>query len=212
LRAIVAPANTAGRAKHLPDDESFMTDWLITSHDPSDLEAVVALVNSAYRGQSAKAGWTDESDYIDGQRTSLADLTAALAAEPAPSLLVVRRQAGGDILACVMIEQVAGADGGKAGYIGMLTVRPDLQAEGLGRVLLEAAEQRARADGAERARMTVVSIRDTLIAWYLRRGYHLTGETQPFPYDDERFGLPRVQGLEFVVLEKALTDNEDRSA
>jgi predicted N-acetyltransferase YhbS len=185
-----------------------MTDWLINPHDPFDLEAVVALVNSAYRGDSAKVGWTDESDYIDGQRTSVADLSADLAADPAPTLLVVRRQAGGDILACVMIEQVAGSDGGKAGYIGMLTVRPDLQAEGLGRTVLEAAERRARADGAERARMTVVSIRDTLIAWYLRRGYHLTGETQPFPYDDERFGLPRVQGLEFVVLEKALADNE----
>lgn len=180
-----------------------MPDWLITPHAPSDLEAVAALVNSAYRGGSAKAGWTHEADYIDGQRTSLADLVADLSGQPAPSLLLLRRQAGGEILACVMIEQLTEPDG-KVGYIGMLTVKPDLQAEGVGRALLEAAERHARANGAARARMTVVQVRDSLIAWYQRRGYHLTGERRPFPYDDERFGQPRVEGLEFVVLEKAL--------
>ena len=182
-----------------------MTDWLITPHDPSDLEAIVALVNSAYRGDGAKVGWAHESDYIDGQRTSVADLAADLAADPAPTLLVARRSGGGEILACVMIERITAPDGGLTGYIGMLTVRPDLQAAGLGRVVLEAAEEYARLAGADRARMTVISIRDTLIAWYLRRGYRLTGERRPFPYGDERFGAPRVAGLEFVVLEKALT-------
>jgi len=181
-----------------------MPDWLITPCVAAEHEAVAALVNSAYRGQSAKAGWANESDYIDGQRTSAADLAAELAADPAPSLLVLRAREGGEILACVMIERVAQAGGGAAGYIGMLTVKPDLQAGGVGRALLEAAENHARAFGARKARMTVVSIRDTLIAWYERRGYRLTGETRPFPYDDERFGKPRVAGLEFVVLEKRL--------
>jgi GNAT superfamily N-acetyltransferase len=183
-----------------------MTQWLITPCQPDELEAVAVLVNSAYRGSGAKAGWTHESDYVDGQRTSVADLQADLAGDPPPRLLVVRRTAGGEILACVIIEMQTDPDGGVAGYIGMLTVRPDLQAEGLGRVLLAAAEDQARADGATRARMTVVSIRDTLIAWYERRGYRLTGETRPFPYDDARFGVPRVQGLTFVVLEKPLAE------
>ena len=181
-----------------------MTDWLITPCAPSDLEAVVALVNSAYRGQSARAGWTHEADYIDGQRTSAADLARDLAAEPAPLLLALRREAGGEILACAMVERIDEPDGRVVGYIGMLTVRPDLQADGLGRDMLAAAERRARLDGADRARMTVVSIRDSLIAWYQRRGYQLTGETRPFPYGDERFGQPRVEDLQFVVLEKAL--------
>ncbi|HEX4179305.1 MAG TPA: GNAT family N-acetyltransferase [Caulobacteraceae bacterium] len=183
-----------------------MTQWLITPHRPSDLESIVALVNSAYRGDSAEVGWTHESDYVDGQRTSLADLQGELAAEPAPKLLVVRQEAGGEIIACVMIERLVDADGGVAGYIGMLTVHPARQADGLGRMVLAAAEDQARADGAMRARMTVVSIRDTLIAWYERRGYRLTGETRPFPYEDGRFGAPRVPDLKFVVLEKPLTD------
>jgi ribosomal protein S18 acetylase RimI-like enzyme len=195
---------TAKPARFRPN---IMTDWLITPYVPEDLAAVADLVNSAYRGQSAKVGWAHESDYIDGQRTSVADLKADLAADPAPDLLVLRREAGGEILACVLIERTTAADGGLAGYIGMLTVNPNLQAEGVGRVLLAAAEAHARVGGATRARMTVVSIRDTLIAWYERRGYRLTGERLPFPYDDERFGKPRVAGLEFVVLEKPLTEN-----
>jgi len=181
-----------------------MPDWLITPYDPCELGAIVALVNSAYRGGSAKIGWAHESDYIDGQRTSVEDLAAELAAEPAPSLLVLRGDAGGEILACVMIERIVEAGGRVVGYIGMLTVKPDLQAGGVGRALLAASEDYARGFGADLARMTVVSIRDTLVAWYERRGYQLTGERRPFPYDDERFGVPRVQGLEFVVLEKGL--------
>ena len=181
-----------------------MTNWLITPHVPAELDEIVALVNSAYRGQSAKVGWAHESDYIDGQRTSVADLKADLAGDPAPDLLVLRRAAGSPILACVLIERIVGAGGGVTGYIGMLTVSPELQDSGVGRALLEAAERHAQAAGATRARMTVVSIRDTLIAWYERRGYHQTGERRPFPYGDERFGKPRVAGLEFVVLEKGL--------
>jgi hypothetical protein len=52
--------------------------------------------------------------------------------------------------------------------------------------------------------MTVIQVRDTLIAWYERRGYSLTGETKPFPYGDDRFGRPLRNDLHFVVLEKTL--------
>lgn len=183
-----------------------MSDWLITPHAPSDLEAIVDLVNSAYRGDGAKAGWTHESDYIDGQRTSLSDLKADLASA---TLFVARQKAGGEILACVMIERATTSDGALAGYIGMLTVKPDLQATGLGRVMLEVAEDVCVGFGAGKAQMTVVSIRDALIAWYQRRGYRLTGETRPFPYGDERFGKPRVEGLTFVVLEKPLSGSAE---
>lgn len=180
-----------------------MTDWLITPAEEADLPAVVALVNSAYRGDGSKAGWTTEADYLDGQRTSLADLTADLAVPSRPTLLVLRQDAAGEILACVLIEPLDKPEG-KAAYIGMVTVNPTLQASGLGRVVLAAAEDHARSFGAKAARMTVVNVRDTLIAWYERRGYRQTGERAPFPYDDARFGLPKRPDLEFVVLEKGL--------
>jgi ribosomal protein S18 acetylase RimI-like enzyme len=184
-----------------------MPDWLITPCETTDLPAVVDLVNSAYRGEGAKAGWTTEADYVDGPRTNLADLTAELTGESAPTLLVLRAKAGGDILACVLVERLARPDGGLSAYIGMVTVRPTLQAGGLGRIMLEAAEALARDWGADRARMTVVSIRDTLIAWYERRGYRRTGERAPFPYGGA-FGTPRVADLEFAVLEKPLTEGD----
>jgi ribosomal protein S18 acetylase RimI-like enzyme len=86
----------------------------------------------------------------------------------------------------------------------MLTVRPDLQDRQLGRTLLAAAEARAAKAGARRIRMTVVGIRDSLIAWYQRRGYGLTGETLPFPYENREIGATRRRDLDFVVLEKTL--------
>jgi GNAT superfamily N-acetyltransferase len=182
-----------------------MTKALITVCDAGDLPAVVALVNAAYRGHGSRAGWTSEANYLDGQRTSLEDLQQELAAETRPVILVRREAPGAEIDACALVERVTKPDGAIVGYIGMVTVRPGLQAGGVGRRMLEAAEAQARAWGAERAQMTVVSIRDSLIAWYERRGYRLTGERRPFPYDDERFGRPRRPDLEFVVLEKPLT-------
>jgi ribosomal protein S18 acetylase RimI-like enzyme len=181
-----------------------MPDWIIAPADSADLPAVVELVNSAYRGVGSKAGWTTEADYIDGQRTSLADLTEDLRGDPTPTLLLLRETPGGEILACALVEPHVEPGAGGYGYIGMVTVKPGLQAGGLGRTMLQAAEDNARALGADRARMTVVHLRDSLIAWYERRGYRQTGERLPFPYDDPRFGLPRVLGLEFVVLEKPL--------
>lgn len=165
----------------------------------SDLPALASLVNSAYRGDGAHQGWTTEAGYIEGQRTDAAILAADLKADPDARLLV-HRDTAGEPLACVWIEP----DGGDAWSVGMLSVRPDLQAAGLGRRLLAAAEAHAKAAGAARARLTVINIRDTLIAWYGRRGYALTGETKPFPYGDERFGRPNRPDLLFVVMEKPL--------
>ncbi len=91
-----------------------------------------------------------------------------------------------------------------AWYLGSLAVAPGLQEGGLGRALLFAAEHWARERGARRVRMSVVNVRDGLIAWYLRRGYHKTGETEDFPYGDNRFGTPLRDDLCFVVLEKDL--------
>jgi ribosomal protein S18 acetylase RimI-like enzyme len=102
------------------------------------------------------------------------------------------------LLGCVWLEPAKG----DTWYLGMLTVTPTLQDRQLGRTMLAAAEAYVVEQGGKRIQMTVVSIRDTLIAWYERRGYRRTGEVRPFPYGDARFGIPRRDDLAFVVLEK----------
>jgi len=171
----------------------------LTPARPDQIEAIADLVNGAYRGETSRQGWTHEDDYIDGQRTS-ADALRQDLRRPGAVLLVLEEPEGAPPVGCVWLEPA----GQGAWYLGMLTVRPDLQANGTGRRLLEQAEAFAAGRGAQRIRMTVVDIRESLIAWYLRRGYELTGEAEPFPYEDARFGEPRRPGLVFVVLEKDL--------
>ena len=86
--------------------------------------------------------------------------------------------------------------------MGLLTVRPELQNQQLGRKLLAAAETYASDRGAKRMRIGVLHVRDTLIAWYERRGYRKTGESEPWPSDDPRVGTPLVENLRFLMLEK----------
>jgi ribosomal protein S18 acetylase RimI-like enzyme len=167
---------------------------------PADLPAIADLVNSAYRGDSSRQGWTTEADYLDGQRTDAESLAQDLAAQEQAVLLTLRDEAQGPLLGCVWLEPAEP----EVWYLGMLTVRPNLQDRKLGRTMLEAAEAYAQGQGAKRVRMTVVAVRDTLIAWYARRGYAPTGERRPFPYEDQRFGEPRRDDLEFIVMERAL--------
>jgi len=166
----------------------------------ADIPAVAALVNSAYRGETSRQGWTTEADYIGGQRTDEASLLKDLADKPDARLLLFRDEPGAELLGCVWLEPA----GAEVWYLGMLTIRPDLQDRKLGRTMLDGAEAEVGSRGAKRVRMTVVNVRDTLIAWYERRGYVRTGETLPFPYDDQLFGEPFRDDLVFVVLEKAL--------
>lgn len=169
--------------------------------ETSDLPQIVALMNIAYRGTGAQAGWTSEESYIDGDRTTGAALTMQLATQPDGLFLVTPAERHTPIVGCVWLEPLAE----KTWYLGSLTVDPTSQNSGLGRKLLESAEQWAIDRGALKMQMTVINIRDTLIAWYERRGYALTGEVRPFPYGDNRFGDPRRNDLAFVVLEKVLT-------
>ena len=104
------------------------------------------------------------------------------------------------MIGCVSVTRKPGGHG----YLGQLTVDPTLQAAGLGKRLIAAAEDAARAFGAEAMEMTVIASRGELIAYYERRGYALTGERRPFPLDDPRFGLPKTRDLEFVVLDRTL--------
>lgn len=165
-----------------------------------DINALHALIESAYRGESARAGWTHEADLLDGQRIDR-DGLAEILDNPSQHLLVADRPDVG-LIGCV---QVTDRDDGFA-YLGLLSVSPSSQATGLGRQLITAAEDFARDQlGAKGMEMTVIQQRGELIAYYERRGYRQTGETRPFPYGDERFGKPRTDALGFVVLAKVLT-------
>ncbi len=166
----------------------------------ADLAAIAALMNAAFRGVGPSAGWNSEAAYIDGDRTSEAHLQEELAAKPESLLLVAEEAVAQRVVGCVSLDPVSP----DTWYVGSLTIDARLQNAGLGRELLTAAEVLARSRQASRMRMKVVNVRDTLIAWYQRRGYHLTGESSPFPYGDTRFGYPRRADLCFVVLEKSL--------
>jgi GNAT superfamily N-acetyltransferase len=156
-----------------------------------DLPALHALIESAYRGDSARAGWTHEADLIEGSRTSVADL-AAIVADPDQCLLMASDEVG--IVGCVQLSLVAP----QRTYLGLVTIDPARQAGGLGRQLIAAAEAHARTRfGAREMEMTVISIRAELIAYYERRGYAPTGETRPFP-------VPLEPPLVLAVLTKSL--------
>lgn len=161
-----------------------------------DVDQLNELVNSAYRGNSSRQGWTTEADLLDGTRTT-PDLIAELLGKPNTTIL--KYVESGQLLACVELRK----DADKL-YLGMLTVSPTLQGKGIGNVLLKAAEGEAKAHGCNKIYMTVISVRESLIAWYKRHGYEETGERKPFAVPDTRWGVPK-QPLEFIVLQKSIS-------
>jgi ribosomal protein S18 acetylase RimI-like enzyme len=164
----------------------------------ADVPALVALVNSAYRGESSRRGWTTEEHLVGGQRTDATAIARDIGAT-GHVILVLRQVA--TLCGCVLLEEKAD----RTCYLGLLTVRPDLQAQGIGRRLLAAGEAWAAEHfGSVYVEMTVVEMRRELIGWYERRGYQLTGEIRPFPYEDKRFGLPKRDDLRFVVLRRRI--------
>lgn len=172
-----------------------MTDLTFREAEPADVADVVALVESAYRGDSSRAGWTTEADLLDGRRTDEAGIAAVLEAPDATLLLAER---DGRTVGCCELRRV-----GELGYFGTFAVDPAIQGGGIGaRLLAHADAEAVRRWGAPALEMTVIAQRGDLIAWYERLGFVATGERRPFPYGDERFGRPRRDDLEFVVLRR----------
>ncbi|MBB5207282.1 GNAT family N-acetyltransferase [Chiayiivirga flava] len=162
-----------------------------------DVPALVTLVTSAYRGDASRAGWTTEADFLAGQRIDAQVLHADIARDLSRVLVAHRDR---ELLACAHICIEDGA-----GYFGMFSVQPALQGAGIGKRMLAEAERIVREDwNATVMRMTVIDIRDELIAFYERRGYRRTGIHKPFPYGDLRFGVPLRDDLRFEILEKTL--------
>lgn len=163
-----------------------------------DIDSLIALVESAYRGEVSRAGWTTEADLLDGQRIDVESLKKTLAA-PDSRILIAEKD--GEMLACCHIEKHLNF----VTYFGMFSVRPGLQGGGIGKLLLAEAEREAREDfDCQRMEMTVIDIRESLINFYERRGYSRTGIHKPFPYGDERFGKPKRDDLRFEILAKDL--------
>jgi ribosomal protein S18 acetylase RimI-like enzyme len=166
---------------------------------PGDVEQMCELVNSAYRGEVSRQGWTTEADFLDGQRTDPRTLADLLNAPDNAFLLLFH---GERLFGSVHLQKKVGF-----AYLGMLTIRPDSQGAGHGKILLAAAEAWVQKNwGLSRIRMSVIQKRQELIAWYQRRSYRVTEERAPFPYGDERFGIPKVADLEFVILERDLPE------
>jgi ribosomal protein S18 acetylase RimI-like enzyme len=166
----------------------------------SDLDALAELMNAAYGGTGDVAGWTYVKDFLVGDRTSVSALRAEIQASPRAQFLVVRSPHTGALRGSVWLEPRSAT----LWYLGSLTVDPREQNSGLGRRILDAAERRVAEAGAKKVVIDVLNVRGTLLAWYERRGYKLTGESHAFPYEDHRYGVPQRPDLVFLELEKYL--------
>ena len=170
---------------------------MLTEATAEDLESVARFVNLAYRGASAREGWTHEADLLDGQRTDPALLAEMIVP---PSAILLDRDDAEAIRACVQVTLRRD----RVFYFGMLAVDPERQGGGAGRAIVTAVEARARDAGCTTIELTVLHLRDTLIGWYERLGYRRTGAVEPFPYGEDRYGKPRRGDLKLVVMEKRL--------
>ena len=169
---------------------------MITKATIQDVKALNILVNSAYRGESSKKGWTFEADLLGGIRITEEELTGTIQKTDTTILKYSENQ---KIIACMMLVEKTDKL-----YLGMLTVSPELQGGGIGKQLLKQAEIIAKEKGLPKIGMTVISARQELIDWYKRHGYTETGEREPFLVG-YHFGDPK-QFLEFIVMEKLIKD------
>lgn len=168
---------------------------MITKATAADVPSLNTLINSAYRGESSKKGWTTEAYILTGLRTTEEELTQTLQNPKNTILKFTDKQ---EIIGCVLL-----AEKERQLYLGMLTVSPELQNDGIGKKLLQQAEIHAQSLKLPKIIMTVISVREELIAWYMRNGYENTGVKEPFPASDVHIPITE-KPLEFIVLEKRI--------
>lgn len=162
-----------------------------------DIPELLPLVNSAYRGDASRKGWTTEADLLAGDLRTDAENLASLLEKESSVILLYREESGNRLVGCVYLDKRE-----ERIYLGMLSVLPERQAGGIGKQLLKAAEEYARSLECRSIFMRVLSERLELIGWYERQGYQLTGEVQPYDAP-AKYGTP-TRFLEFLVMEKGL--------
>jgi ribosomal protein S18 acetylase RimI-like enzyme len=170
---------------------------MITKSTIEDVSLLNTLINSAYRGESSKKGWTTEANILKGLRTTEQELTETI---QNTKNTILKFTDNNQIIGCVLLVEKE-----QELYLGMLTVSPELQNSGVGKKLLQQAELHALELGLPKIIMTVISVRDELIAWYKRNGYEDTGAKEPFPASDVHIPITEVP-LEFIVLEKRVSN------
>ena len=166
---------------------------MITTATNEDSLALALLINSAYRGENSKKGWTTEATILEGSRTNETEILQIIK-DPKQNLLKFTEAE--TIIGCVLLIEKESKL-----YLGMLTVSPELQNSGIGKKLLAAAEDYAKQLVLNSIIMTVISIRKELIEWYNRHGYHDTGVREAFPVSNSHIPITK-EPLEFMVLEK----------
>ena len=166
----------------------------INQADKNDVPALEQLVNSAFRGDSSRRGWTTEADLLDGTRIDKDALNEMIVT---PESVILKYMDDEELAGCVYLQKI-----GSNMYLGMLTVNPEKQNKGIGKKLIAAAESYALNQGCNTITMTVLNERDELTDWYKRQGYYFTGELKEFPVQT-RFGIPK-KDLFFKVMNKNL--------
>lgn len=168
---------------------------MITTATLEDVSALEKLINSAYRGETSKQGWTTEANLLGGKRITEEELSEIIQNKENTILKFTENDA---IIGCVLL-----VNKGNRLYLGMLTVSPILQNSGIGKQLLKEADVHALALGLPKIVMTVISIREELIAWYKRHGFVDTGAREAFPLNNTDAVIAN-QSLEFILMEKIL--------
>ena len=176
--------------------------WSLRRAKLNDADALQKLVNSAYRGDSSRQGWTTEAEILGGQRTDAEGIRDLISKKDSVFLLLESStDLSPEIIASVHLEKTEK----DSCYFGMFTVNPELQGRGIGKALMREAEAFAKNNWhCYVMEMTVITVRQELVNWYIKHGYHKTNELKDFPYGDERFGLPLRPDLKMVVLKKDL--------
>ena len=166
-------------------------------------QEIANLVNSAYRGEYSQQGWTTEASLLGGQRTD-AESLQILIDSPLNQIEIAYEGESQSIIGSVhLIQEIPDTL-----YFGMLTVEPRAQAKGLGKIILKHVENIALRYGLKRIRFTVIPNRTELVAFYQRRGFNATGKSEPFPEQDPKFGMPKVEGLILLEYDKMIPSNE----